>query len=139
MRRNRLTILTGVLLAVSLAGSAPADTTHSAHGVVKRVDAVAGKVTIDHEDIPGLMMAMMMEFSVSDPDMLAQIVPEQSVDFRVRYENGRYVVTEIQPASGDRGATDHDLLEPHSCGAQCAGGSRTPGAMSCARGRARSM
>jgi len=137
MRRNRLTVLTGFLLAVSLAGSAPAEeAVHSGHGVVKSVDATAGKVTIDHEDIPGLMMGMTMEFSVSDPDVLEKIVPEQIVDFRVRYEEGRYIVTEIRPSSG-RGATDHDRMEPHGCGARCAGTSS--GSMSCAPGMARSM
>ena len=140
MRNNRFTFLMGLVLAVSLAGPAPAEgTAHSGYGMVKSVDAAAGKITIDHEDIPGLMMGMTMEFSVSDPDMLEKVVPEQMVDFRVRYKEGRYIVTEIRPSSRNQGATGHDRMEPHGCGAQCARSSRTLGSMSCAHGMARSM
>jgi Cu/Ag efflux protein CusF len=69
---------------------------YAAHGTVKSVDAVAGTVTIDHEDIPGLMMGMTMKFEVSDPKMLVGVVPGRVVDFRVRKDGERYLVTEIR-------------------------------------------
>jgi len=72
---------------------------HAAHGTVKIVDVAAGTVTIDHEDIPGLMMGMAMKFTVTDPKVLSGIEPGQVVDFRVRNEGDRYLVTEIRPAA----------------------------------------
>lgn len=72
---------------------------HAAHGTVTGVDASARTVTIDHEDIPGLMMGMEMKFIVTDPKVLSGIVPGQVVDFRVRKEGDRYLVTEIRPAA----------------------------------------
>lgn len=71
---------------------------YAAHGTVKSVDAAAGTVTIDHEDIPGLMMGMEMKFEVSDPKVLAGVVPGQVVDFRVQKDGERYLVTEIRAA-----------------------------------------
>jgi protein SCO1/2 len=49
------------------------------YGVVKNV---AGKtIRIEHEDIPGFMQAMTMEFEVKDPTILAGIQPEEAVEF----------------------------------------------------------
>lgn len=38
-----------------------------------------GRVTLDHEDIPGLMPAMVMEFDVRDPSMVAELKPGHRV------------------------------------------------------------
>lgn len=81
-------------------------------GVVKDVDAANAEVTIDHEDIPGLMMAMTMTFSVADPAQLRGIEKGQQVDFKVKKEGGRYVVTEIRLAE-DQGAQQSP--QPHGC------------------------
>ena len=54
-------------------------------GVVVEVKPPA-EVVIDHEDIPGLMAAMVMPFDVADPGMLAGVVPGDRVI--ARYELG---------------------------------------------------
>jgi Cu/Ag efflux protein CusF len=64
-------------------------------GTVLAVDAAAGLVTIDHGDIPGLMKGMTMTFEVADPALLSGVASGQQVEFRVRHEEGRYVVQEI--------------------------------------------
>lgn len=64
---------------------------------VVAVDPAKGEVTLDHDEIPGLMMAMTMTFH-ADPALLAGIEAGQKVEFRVREESpGRYVVTSIEP------------------------------------------
>lgn len=69
------------------------------HGVVKGVDAKAGTVTLDHEDIPGVMMAMTMTYGVADPALLKNVALGQAVDFRLRKDGDDYVVAEIKPGA----------------------------------------
>jgi Cu/Ag efflux protein CusF len=99
--RKKLLVAIGLAFVSSLSSAtwAADQEGHAAHGVVKRVDVSTGTVTIDHEDIPGLMMAMTMEFEVSDPSILHGVSPGQAVDFRVLKKGDRYVVTEIHPAA----------------------------------------
>jgi Cu/Ag efflux protein CusF len=89
---TRLSILA---LALALALGCGGSSDHPGHGVVVSVDAAKGEITLDHEDIPGLMMGMTMTFH-ADPALLAGIEAGQEVDFRVREEAGRYVVTAIE-------------------------------------------
>ena len=80
-----------LVLALACGGSDPAG-----RGVVVSVDRVNGGITLDHEEIPGLMMAMTMTFR-ADPALLAGIEVGQQVDFRVREEGvGDYVLTAIE-------------------------------------------
>ncbi len=88
--------LCALLLALALAGCS-GNSDHPGHGMVVSVDAAKGEVTLDHEDIPGLMMGMTMTFH-AEPALLAGIEAGQEVDFRVREEGAdRYVVTAIEP------------------------------------------
>ena len=83
--------------ALALAGCAePSD--HAGHGVVVSVDAARGEITLDHEDIPGLMKGMTMTFA-AEPALLASVEPGQKVDFRVREEAGRYLITALEQRS----------------------------------------
>ena len=81
-------------LVLAFAGCAAAD--HPGHGVVVSVDVAKGEITLDHEDIPGLMKGMTMTFH-ADPSVLSGVEAGQKVDFRVREEAGRYVVMVIEP------------------------------------------
>jgi len=66
---------------------------------VKAVDATAHTVTIDHDDIPGLMPRMTMVLSVADLTALGGIKVGERVDFSLRDDGGgKHVVTEIHPA-----------------------------------------
>ena len=63
------------------------------------MDATAHTVTIDHDDIPGLMPRMTMVLSVADLTALGGIKVGERVDFSLRDDGGgKYVVTEIHPA-----------------------------------------
>lgn len=64
--------------------------------IVRGVDPVANRVTLDHGDLPGMMKAMRMDFEVADPKLLDGLAPGDSVDIEVRAEGGdRYVLTRI--------------------------------------------
>lgn len=53
------------------------DNAYIVEGVV--VEVRDGRVTLDHDDIPGLMPAMVMEFEVSDPAQLESLRPGHRV------------------------------------------------------------
>lgn len=71
------------LLALLACGGDP---TYIVEGTVVEVNAPA-EVVVDHEDIPGLMSAMVMPFTVADPRMLDGVTPGDRV--LARYELGR--------------------------------------------------
>src|SRR4051812_39887552 len=48
----------------------PKDGTYVGRGKVTKLNAAAGSVELDHQEIPGLMPAMKMEFNVKDKSML---------------------------------------------------------------------
>jgi protein SCO1/2 len=70
---------------------------HRGHGIIRRVDLEHGQVLIDHEDIPGLMMAMTMAFDVPDRALLEGLAPDQPVHFRVQHAAGQYRILSIAP------------------------------------------
>jgi protein SCO1/2 len=77
-------------LAFALACGGPSR--YEAEGVVQEVQREYGQVVIDHEDIPGLMPAMTMNFDVADPALLAGLAPGQRIAFVVEYDRRSYRV-----------------------------------------------
>jgi Cu/Ag efflux protein CusF len=66
-------------------------------GTVEKVDAAAGKITIDHGPIPNLNMdSMTMVFRAQDPAMLKNVKPRDKVRFTADRVNGQITVTKIQ-------------------------------------------
>ena len=59
-------------------------------------DNDAPAVTLDHEDIPGLMKGMKMEFSVADAKVLEGIKAGDEVKGRVKKGPSGYVVTHLE-------------------------------------------
>jgi Cu/Ag efflux protein CusF len=84
-----------LVLAVAAACGGEASGDHPGHGVVMNVDAAARNVTLDHEDIPGLMKGMTMTFDVAPDVSLEGIRSGMEVDFRLKHENGVYTVTAL--------------------------------------------
>lgn len=69
-----------------------------AEGEVKKVDLDAGKVTIKHGPIQNLdMPGMTMVFTAKDKALLAHVKPGDKVQFEAQNENGKMVVTALQP------------------------------------------
>jgi len=73
----------------------PSDGLYSGKGVVTRINNELGSVEIDHEDIPDLMPAMKMEFSVKKKTMLKPIAVGDAVTFTVEYKQGSEIIIAI--------------------------------------------
>jgi len=53
-------------------------------------------VTLDHEEIPGLMKAMKMEYKVEDPKILEGIKSDDQVQGKLKAKAGSYVITKLE-------------------------------------------
>lgn len=85
-----------VVLVLLSVGTAFAQS-HQATGVVKRIDAAKGVVSLKHDPIKSLNWpGMTMDFNVRDPKLLAGIKPDQQVKFEFVEEKGRYVITSMK-------------------------------------------
>jgi Cu/Ag efflux protein CusF len=104
MRENRSGTTAGwAALALALAsacgGGGPA--TGEGDGIVRAVDRDAGRVTLDHGTIPGMMEAMRMDFGVADPALLEGLDPGDEIHFEVVEKDGSYTLTEIELEAPD--------------------------------------
>lgn len=68
-------------------------------GVVRKIDAANGKITLKHGPIVNLdMPGMTMVFRVQMPELLNTVKVGDTVKFHVESVNGTLTVTEIHPA-----------------------------------------
>ena len=67
-------------------------------GLITKVDASAGKITIKHGPIKKFDMedGMTMVFRAQDPAMLQTVKPGDKVKFDAENVNGQFVVTKIE-------------------------------------------
>jgi Cu/Ag efflux protein CusF len=94
------TCLSAVVLALaSIAPVAHAQSTSElAAGEVRKVDKSASKITIKHGEIKNLdMPPMTMVFAVRDTALLDRVKAGDKVKFAVVMQDGKMVVTEVQP------------------------------------------
>jgi len=97
-RRQTLGLgLAGLALAcVPLASWSQSD--DKVAGEVRKVDRDNQKITIKHGEIKSLdMPPMTMVFTVKDPALLEAAKPGDKVRFGVAREDGKFVVTAIEP------------------------------------------
>jgi len=73
---------------------------YEGRGIVREVEPVLRQLVIEHEDIPGLMPAMTMNFDVADPKLLAEAKPGEAVDFEVSFDGRSYRITRLRPRAG---------------------------------------
>jgi protein SCO1/2 len=92
-------LLLAALAIVACSRSAPATGAkrYPVRGTVVRVDAAERKVTIDHQDIPGFMPAMTMEFVVLERDaaLLRNVAPGDAITATLVVPDTRYWVEDI--------------------------------------------
>lgn len=94
----RLAVLAGALF-FSLASIAQTSA-DMAQGEIRKVDKEAGKVTIRHGEIKSIdMPPMTMVFVMRDPAALDSVKAGDKVLFNVVREDGKYIVTQLQPAA----------------------------------------
>lgn len=76
-------------------GNGDKDKVYDIKGKVVAVDTEKKKVTLDHEDVPGLMKAMEMQFSVENPKLLEGIKAGDQVHGRFKVKGSDYLITEL--------------------------------------------
>lgn len=70
---------------------------HRAKGVVRKIDAKAGMVTVAHEPVQSMNWpAMTMGFKVNDATLLKKFVDGNTVEFEFAKEGNDYVVTSLK-------------------------------------------
>lgn len=75
-------------------------TTYTAHGEVIEIDLAGTHVTIDHDDVPGLMPAMRMRFPVRDPALLRGVSPGSEVRFALERAGETLMLTALEVVGG---------------------------------------
>jgi Cu/Ag efflux protein CusF len=73
-----------------------ADKGYDIKGTVVEIAADKQAVTLDHEDIPGFMSAMTMEFKVEEPAVVAGVSAGDKVGGQLEVRSGDYVITRLQ-------------------------------------------
>jgi Cu/Ag efflux protein CusF len=75
------------------------DKEYDVRGKVVALDPAKPAVTLDHEDIPGLMKAMKMEFAVADGKLLEGLKAGDQVQGRLKKGDSGYVITRLDKRS----------------------------------------
>jgi Cu/Ag efflux protein CusF len=88
-------LITTVLPGCSKSSDDAKDKTYHVQGKVVAVDADNKKITLDHEDIPGLMRAMKMPFAVDNAKVLEGLKPGDMVEGKLKVKSGEYVILEL--------------------------------------------
>lgn len=66
-------------------------------GVIKKIDAKSGKVTVKHEELKNLdMPAMTMVFRAKDEEQLMLLEPGQSIEFVAERVNGKLTLVDVK-------------------------------------------
>ena len=91
-----------VLLACGAGGD---EGVYTVRGVVEDVQPDYRQVVVDHEEIPGFMPAMTMNFDVADPALLERLEPGQQIEFRLEFDGRHFRIldAEVTGRGGSRG------------------------------------
>jgi protein SCO1 len=78
--------------------SEPGEKLYTVRGVILSRNETANTVHMDHEEIPGFMQAMKMDYSVRGAEV-ATLPPDQSrVEARLHVTERAYWITDVKPA-----------------------------------------
>jgi protein SCO1/2 len=94
--RVRLVVLCVLLAALGACDSGSKERSWQVRGVVLGVQRDQAQVLIEHQDIPGFMPAMTMNFDVADVALLQGINKGTPVEFTLTYDGRRYTVTALR-------------------------------------------
>jgi Cu(I)/Ag(I) efflux system protein CusF len=78
--------------------SIPKDGNYDGKGEVTKINPELGSIEMKHEDMPGLMPAMQMEFFVKDKALLKGLAIGDKVDFAVEYKHPTEIIVSIKKA-----------------------------------------
>ncbi len=84
-------------MAAMPAASSSMSTSHTAMGVVKKVDTKAATVTVAHEPVKSMNWpAMTMGFKVKDKMLLDKFTDGKKVEFNFVQQGKNYVITSVK-------------------------------------------
>ena len=69
---------------------------HDIRGQVEAVSRERGMVSLDHEEIPGVMAAMKMEYAVANAAILDRLAVGDRVEGRLEERAGNYVIVALK-------------------------------------------
>jgi len=73
----------------------PKDGNYDAKGTITKIDTNLPSIEFDHEDIPGIMPAMRMEFFVKDKAILDGLAVGDAVNFVLEYRHPAETVVSV--------------------------------------------
>lgn len=76
--------------------AAPSGKSYPAKGIVKSINNKEGSLEIDHEDIEGLMPAMVMEWPLKDPKQLETLKVGDKIEFVLLETGNEQIITEVK-------------------------------------------
>ena len=88
-------LLGAALAAAAFLGPTGCDDsqTHLGRGVVLEVSLKERQVLIDHQELPGLMPAMTMNFAIYDRELLESLRPGDVIDFELTSRRASFFIT----------------------------------------------
>lgn len=104
-----VTVSVGLVLLSGLLACRPAEPQiYTVRGVVKQLMPEQNRVKIAHEEIPGFMPAMTMEFEIRDPALLSGLSPEDPIRFSLEHRaDSLYLVAVERFADADLASARH--------------------------------
>jgi len=90
-----LFLIPWTLTGCTKSGNDAKEKTYDVKGKVVAVDVEKKEVTLDHEEIPGLMKAMKMPFAVESAKVLEGIKTGDQVHGRLKVKDGKNTIIEL--------------------------------------------
>jgi protein SCO1/2 len=91
-----VSFLVGCSGSATEAPKSSAEKVYDVKGKVVTVNSEKSEVTLDHEDIPGLMRAMKMSFKVGDPKLLQGLQAGDQVEGKLKKDAAGYTLTQLE-------------------------------------------
>ena len=85
-----------VLIGCQSRSNAPKEKSYDVKGTVVSVNLNEPSVELDHQDIPGLMKAMVMPFKAASPKLLEGLKPGDKVQGKLKVAAGGQTITVLE-------------------------------------------
>jgi Cu/Ag efflux protein CusF len=88
----------GAVIGASPGGGATSSVAkqHDIRGRIEAISRDRGVVTLDHEEIPGVMAAMKMDYGVAEAALLDRLAVGDRVEGRIEERAGSYVIVTLK-------------------------------------------
>ena len=91
-----LLVMGAVIVGCRFGSESPKEKIYEIKGTVVTIDAKKPSAKLDHQDIPGFMNAMVMEFDAANPKVLEGLKSGDKVQGKLKVESGNAVITVLE-------------------------------------------